>query len=325
MKDLVSIGQLSRRSGVPVKTIRFYSDSGLLPPTEVTPSRYRLYGEDAWVRLELIRALRSLGFDLETIRGLAMRRRTVTEAVLLQIDAIDTEMRRLRRARAVLARAAAVPEQAALTTLRAHLALAMLERAERETFLRGALAGHLSKVAVDPGWLAWLHDTAFAELSDDPTEAQWSALLELAELVQDEGFGRRLAKQARGFWTAAAGRFDLPSWQEAMAALLEGAMAALAAGEPADGPVARELAEKLLATFARAMGKRPGPTFARRLVKDAGEHDPRAERFWELVAVLRGWPEPPPHARAFRWLFEALAACYGPQPRRSNRRQRRAS
>jgi DNA-binding transcriptional MerR regulator len=322
VKPLVPIGALSRRSGVPVKTIRFYSDAGLLPPAAVTASRYRLYGEDAWVQLDLIRALRALGFDLATIQQLVAQRRTAGEAIRLQIAAIDAEMRRLRRARAVLSRAADVPEEAALAALRARLAVAMLDRAERETFLRGALAGHLAGVGVDPGWLAWLHETAFAGLPEDLSETQWSALLELAELVQDEDFGRRLATQARGFWTAAAGRFDLEAWQAAMAGLVKDASAALAASTPLDDPVARELAERLLGTFASAMGKRPTPAFARRLVKDAGEHDPRAERFWELVAVLRGWPGPPPHARAFRWLFQALAARYAPsRPPRATRRR----
>ena len=87
VQGLFSIGELSRRSGVPVKTIRFYSDAGLLPPTAVTASRYRLYGEDAWVRLDLVRALRALGFDLATIGQLVVRRRTVAEAARLQIQA----------------------------------------------------------------------------------------------------------------------------------------------------------------------------------------------------------------------------------------------
>jgi hypothetical protein len=42
-------------------------------------------------------------------------------------------------------------------------------------------------------------------------------------------------------------------------------------------------------------------------VRQGQLHDPRAERFWQLVAILRGWPsEPPPRARAMKWLFAAL-------------------
>ena len=40
--ERLSIGELARRAGVAVKTVRFYSDEGLLPPAERTQSRYRL-------------------------------------------------------------------------------------------------------------------------------------------------------------------------------------------------------------------------------------------------------------------------------------------
>ncbi|WP_240801818.1 MerR family DNA-binding transcriptional regulator [Streptomyces sp. A1136] len=41
---LYSIGELSRRTGLTVKTIRFYSDKGIVPPTDRSPAGYRLLG-----------------------------------------------------------------------------------------------------------------------------------------------------------------------------------------------------------------------------------------------------------------------------------------
>ena len=38
---LYSIGDLARRTGLSVRTIRFYSDRGLLPPTSRSPAGYR--------------------------------------------------------------------------------------------------------------------------------------------------------------------------------------------------------------------------------------------------------------------------------------------
>lgn len=67
---LYSIGELSRRTGVPVKTIRFYSDSGVEAPTTRSPAGYRLYDLDALLRLELLRTLRELGMRLAVIRRL---------------------------------------------------------------------------------------------------------------------------------------------------------------------------------------------------------------------------------------------------------------
>jgi DNA-binding transcriptional MerR regulator len=55
---MVRIGELSRLTGLPVRTIRFWSDEGLVPPEGRTPAGYRLYGPDALVRLGLVRTLR---------------------------------------------------------------------------------------------------------------------------------------------------------------------------------------------------------------------------------------------------------------------------
>ena len=43
VNERITIGALARRSGVPVKTLRFYSDEGLLPPVGRTRSGYRVY------------------------------------------------------------------------------------------------------------------------------------------------------------------------------------------------------------------------------------------------------------------------------------------
>jgi hypothetical protein len=43
MPPLLSIGALARAMGVPVKTIRHYSDAGVLPPTARSRGRYQLY------------------------------------------------------------------------------------------------------------------------------------------------------------------------------------------------------------------------------------------------------------------------------------------
>jgi hypothetical protein len=63
----LTIGQLARRTGLSVKTIRWYSDQGLVPPAGRTAAGYRLSGVEALARLELVRTLRRLGIDLRTI------------------------------------------------------------------------------------------------------------------------------------------------------------------------------------------------------------------------------------------------------------------
>ena len=52
MEQRFTIGELSRRTGVPVRTIRFHSDAGVLPPPARTAAGYRLYDARSLPRLE---------------------------------------------------------------------------------------------------------------------------------------------------------------------------------------------------------------------------------------------------------------------------------
>jgi DNA-binding transcriptional MerR regulator len=82
-RRLLTIGQLSELTGVPVRTIRFYSDAvhggtPLVAPATRSPAGYRLYDVEAAARLELVRTLRDLDIDLPTIaRVLAHPRTTI--------------------------------------------------------------------------------------------------------------------------------------------------------------------------------------------------------------------------------------------------------
>lgn len=66
----VGIGELSRRSGVNIETIRYYEKIGILPPPPRTEGGHRLYGDDHLKRLMFIRRSRELGFTLDEIRNL---------------------------------------------------------------------------------------------------------------------------------------------------------------------------------------------------------------------------------------------------------------
>ena len=65
-----TIGELSRRTGVKVPTIRFYEVRGLLPDPGRTTGGQRRYGDGELARLAFIAHARQLGFDLDAIAGL---------------------------------------------------------------------------------------------------------------------------------------------------------------------------------------------------------------------------------------------------------------
>lgn len=106
------IGELSKRSGIPVQTLRYYDEIGLLKPQRRHPiSRFREYGEDAFEILHLIRAGKTAGLSLRQIRRIvdAARRGAACEQVVPllndKIEEIDQAIGSLRRLRGRLRRA----------------------------------------------------------------------------------------------------------------------------------------------------------------------------------------------------------------------------
>jgi DNA-binding transcriptional MerR regulator len=73
----ITIGALARLTGLPVRTLRFYSDSGLVTPADRSDAGYRLYDAAAAGRVELVRTLRELGVDLPTIKRVLDRELSV--------------------------------------------------------------------------------------------------------------------------------------------------------------------------------------------------------------------------------------------------------
>ena len=71
----VRIGEVAQRSGLPVKTIRFYSDEGLILPSSRTEGRYRLFDEGVYAELTLIRTLKALEIPLVDIKAILAARR----------------------------------------------------------------------------------------------------------------------------------------------------------------------------------------------------------------------------------------------------------
>lgn len=66
----MTVGELSRRTGVPIKTLRQYTDWGLIYTEGRSPTNYRLYTADALWCVQVISQLRGLGLTVAEIREL---------------------------------------------------------------------------------------------------------------------------------------------------------------------------------------------------------------------------------------------------------------
>ncbi|MDD6032471.1 MAG: MerR family transcriptional regulator, partial [Oscillospiraceae bacterium] len=65
-----TVREVSRLSGVSVRTLHHYDAIGLLKPTQVTEAGYRLYDDTALERLQTILLFRELEFPLREIRDI---------------------------------------------------------------------------------------------------------------------------------------------------------------------------------------------------------------------------------------------------------------
>jgi MerR family transcriptional regulator, mercuric resistance operon regulatory protein len=66
----LTIGALSKRTGVNIETIRFYERVGILPKAPRTAGGHRIYNRNHLMRLGFVRRSRELGFSLDEVRGL---------------------------------------------------------------------------------------------------------------------------------------------------------------------------------------------------------------------------------------------------------------
>ena len=68
--EALGIGQLAKRGGVGIDTVRYYERNGLLAPSTRLASGYRRYGDLELSRLRFIRRAQALGFTLREIKEL---------------------------------------------------------------------------------------------------------------------------------------------------------------------------------------------------------------------------------------------------------------
>lgn len=102
----MKIGEVASRAGLPVKTVRYYADIGLAPPSARTQAGYRDYSEEDLRRLRFVRQSRAFGFSVEECRELlslysdhsraSADVKRIAEAKVAELDRRMLELRALR-------------------------------------------------------------------------------------------------------------------------------------------------------------------------------------------------------------------------------------
>src|SRR5215471_13228315 len=98
----LTTGELARCAAVTVRTVRWYSDQGLLSPCCRSAAGYRLYDSETLARLELIRTLREIGPDLPVIKKVLAREVNLADVAAAHADALESRIRTLWLRHAVL-------------------------------------------------------------------------------------------------------------------------------------------------------------------------------------------------------------------------------
>ena len=302
-----TIGELARRTGLPVKTIRFYSDAGVVPESGRTDAGYRLYDADALARLETARTLRDLGLDLATVTQVLDRQVTLGDVVALHADALDTQIRLLRLRRAVLR--AVAKRNSTLEEMELMNKLAKLSAEERNRILSDYYDEVFGGLDIDPGFEQRMR-SATPDLPDDPSPAQVDAWIELAELVQEPGFRSRVREMAESHSEARRAGEDMSAGQPPAGfeqVVAEQAGAALTGGVD---PQSEEAAAAVARIIEAARGDRHDSAELRAELASrfAMGTDGRVERYWQLLGVINGWAPFPSMVPAFEWTIAALRA-----------------
>ncbi|MFJ9041166.1 MerR family transcriptional regulator [Streptomyces sp. NPDC102406] len=302
---LWSIGELAEQAGTTVKTVRFYSDNGLLPEGTRSAGGHRRYAPDALDQLAFIRSLRNLGLPVPQVRRIVDERAgaqgVLEDAVAEQLRTLGSRLSSLRWQESALRLVQESPPG---------------ERAERLRLV-GALGTPPNTAPLARFWRAWLPprmppkaraaflDATVPQPPDDPSPAQVLAFARLCALVsspcptgpaprptQPAAHRSAGARESALLYSGLAEAYDLA------------ALRMRAGGNPEEG----DALDCFVATYASVLGCHDTPEFRRELAQQLSV-DPRLDGYWELVADLHtpegGDPEPNP-GTAHDWLLAAL-------------------
>ncbi|GAA3009312.1 MerR family transcriptional regulator [Kitasatospora albolonga] len=299
--DVWSIGELAERAGTTVKTVRFYSDRGLLPEAGRSSGGHRRYGPEALERLRLIRSLRALdlpvpevGRVLEHGDGLTAG---LTDAIDGQLRVLGGQLTALRWREAALQLLRETPVELRAERLRLVGALSTPPGTTAlARFWRAALPARLSRPLV-----AAVLDHAVPQPPSDPSPAQVLAFAELHAIATAPcGEGGRSGT----VWTDRVRRPDV---------LYDGLFEAYSLAVPeltADrAPGRGTVLERFVAAHAESRSEPDGPGFRRRLhgLLSAAT-DPAVERYWALTTAFAPAGRTPTVGAAHAWMRDALAA-----------------
>lgn len=298
-----SIGEVARRAGLSVQSLRHYHKLGLLFPSHVSEAGYRFYSELDCLRLELIRTLRDVGFDLEVIGQLLEDKKDAQTAVMMQLETLELQLHTLKRQQVLLKTVLSGEVAAILPRLQRLNVLARLNKLEREAFLAEQLDWKPEDATHSQSRAVW--EAAVLNLPTIMTEAQLEDWLELAEIAASERLQLSLQRQKQLF--VGLTETQRLEWTKHLGRMMKKAMRAVSDKQDIKHRKSQKLVNEWIEGLAGIWGKKADATFLPWLYQQLSEtHDPCIARYWELIARLKGTGYSPLYGQAYTWLLEGF-------------------
>ncbi|MGW3013179.1 MerR family transcriptional regulator [Streptomyces sp. NPDC001219] len=301
-----SIGELAEQAGVTVKTVRFYSDRGLLPEATRSTGGHRRYGPGALDRLRLIRSLRTLDLPLPQVDRIVAQEDTPGAADVLE-DAVAGQLRELGTQLSALRW-----REAALHLLRD---CTPGERADRLRLIGAvnippdtdALARfwrHVLPARLPARLLSTVLEAAVPQPPADPTPSEVLVFARLHAVATDRRVVdinlRRLTRRTPDEACRPAVLYE---------GLVEACALAVADVRAHRPPHAGEALDCFVAAHAGLHHTRDTPAFRRQLSVQLGQlAHPLIDRYWQLVGELPAASRQPTIGATDDWLRAALDA-----------------
>jgi DNA-binding transcriptional MerR regulator len=310
-KRLMRIGELAQRTNVPVETIRYYSDIGVMSPTVVTESGYRYYSTEDSMRLELIRALRDAGISLPLIKEILQDKDKTSAVFEHHLKTLEASIQDLQRQHALVQLTLENGGEKPLRYFKERHILVSLTGDKRRDFIGRQLNLALFDFPVEANWKSnvWFWQETVLTFPETTDTNQIQVWLEFVDLLRDTSFQKGLNDSTRHAWKHQWQRRGFKAYRDEQDELLNRALGIAQQGEPSQGRYCQLLVQEFLDMNAKLMDRACDSSFPHFLFPIVERMvNPLFEPYWELLGRLKGrhpttmWCK----LQTLKWILEGL-------------------
>jgi len=176
-----------------------------------------------------------------------------------------------------------------------------LSNEERKKVVEGFFTKVMEGWPESQQWVRGMVEASTPDLPDDATSEQLDAWVELATMLEDPTFVTSMRTQASDFWSKTV---DQEAMRRAQSEAARAAAEARAHGVDPTSPEAGGICRSFIAAMAAAAGQQADEAAARERMRAL--YDPRGERYWELISIMKREPISTGPYADWKWIGAAM-------------------